>query len=143
MAGPGGTDLPSPRPVIVCCPARPTAGFTALQASIDQARAASAHDVPVKAQLCAVLGVEHAALANEGFVTYTPESHVLLAALDALSDDAPKTPGNHPARATPWNFISNRRETVETLTSIGALAAPPAATPAYGYLGFFAATPAG
>ena len=114
-----------------------------VQASIDQARAASAHDVPVKAQLCAALGVEHAALANEGFVTYAPESHVLLAALDALSDDAPKTPGNHPARATPWNFISNRRETVETLTSIGALAAPPAATPAYGYLGFFAATPAG
>ncbi|PCE23841.1 zinc/iron-chelating domain-containing protein [Paraburkholderia acidicola] len=114
-----------------------------VQASIDQARAASARDVSIKAQLCAALGVEHAALANEGFVTYAPESDVLLAALDAIPDGMHDKAHDHRhTHATPWNLISNRHETVETLTSVGALAAPPATTRAYGYLGFFAATPA-
>ncbi|MGH8782934.1 YkgJ family cysteine cluster protein [Paraburkholderia sp.] len=107
-----------------------------VQAVIDSARSAGERDMPAKAQLCATLGIDRAALANEGFVTYTPEPRALL---DALSDAMHA----QPQASHQWTFVSNRRETIGTLESVGAHAKVPDAPDTgsvYGYLGFFTAT---
>jgi Fe-S-cluster containining protein len=119
---------------------------------IHQSRAADAQDAPAKQTLCALLGIDVAALANEGFVVHTPPREALLAALQQVSgaagraqrasaeeaSDAPVAQAE--AAALPvWRYVSNRRATVKTLESVGALGAwVDASRPAtFEYLGFF------
>jgi hypothetical protein len=70
----------------------------------------------VKRRLCAALNVEWAALADEGFVVYSPERVVMLAALDRAVTDLDVAPTD-----TPWQFVSNRADTVESLVGRGAV----------------------
>lgn len=105
---------------------------------IEQSRAADANDAPAKGRLCAFLGIHTAAMANEGFVVYSPPRGHLLDALKRARSD--EDAGEHlPA----WSFVSNRRETVGMLESAGALGAvmSPARTAEFEYLGFFPDSP--
>lgn len=109
-------------------------------ALIEASRAADARDVDVKQRVCAALGIDAAALSNEGFAVYSPSPVALHAALSGARDDANRAGETLPG----WRFVSNRRASVEVLRSVGAVAeyverAPEDAT--FAYLGFFAATP--
>lgn len=103
---------------------------------IARSRNADAHDAPLKQQLCSRLGIDQAALSNEGFVAHTPDQKALLAALREVAADsdfsAPSTPSS-------WQFVSNRRATVDTLVSVGARSTLVDRTGASAveYLGFF------
>jgi Fe-S-cluster containining protein len=82
---------------------------------IDASRSAAAHDLPFKRHLCAYLGVSRVSLANEGFVIYAFDRSLMLQALESLESSD--------ARALPvpqWQFVSNRRATVDVLSSIEA-----------------------
>ncbi|RFU44928.1 YkgJ family cysteine cluster protein [Paraburkholderia sp. DHOC27] len=116
---------------------------------IEQSRAADANDVAVKQRLCGLLGIDAAALSNEGFVVHSPRREDLQAALlaacegrDALGFAAADE------EATGWRFVSNRRPTVDALVSVGALGICVAAGAAddevagFEYLGFYPATDA-
>jgi hypothetical protein len=103
-------------------------------ALIDKSRSADATDTGTKALACKHLGIDTAALANEGLAIYSPPREQSIAALksaraaDDRRDFVPE-----------WKVASNRRETVETLSSIGALAVFCTAHNAesFQYLGFF------
>jgi Fe-S-cluster containining protein len=112
-------------------------------ALIEQSRMADTRDVPIKQRLCAMLGVDAAALSNEGFVVYSPGREDLAAALEracALLDDAAVN-GTVDAPMSGWRFVSNRKATVDTLLSVGALGAHVTSDDAmpFEYLGFFPA----
>jgi Fe-S-cluster containining protein len=106
-------------------------------ALIAQSRAADVSDAPAKARACAHLDIDAAALANEGLVVYSPPIELAIAALKRArehhDEDEP---------APQWKVVSNRRETVDTLTSIGATGIHYVREdmPAFDYLGFFAAS---
>ena len=108
-------------------------------ALIDVARSNAVRDVAAKQHLCALLGCHTASLANEGFAIHSPDRDRLLAALNAVRDAA-STPQPHTV-AAPWSFVSNRRATLDTLTSIGAPCVPAGDTAAFAgsYLNFFPA----
>ena len=105
---------------------------------IQASRDTDAAEVPVKARACARLGLDAAALAHEGFVVHAPDPAALLAALEIESADATGGPGS----AT-WRILSNRAETVASLSGIGALSdhPPSEASAALHYLGFYPASP--
>lgn len=114
-------------------------------ALIEQSRAADAHDVPAKRRLCEMLGIEAAALSNEGFVVHSPKREDLLAALERASTvlvghaDAPVMDAPLPE----WRIVSNRRTTVDALVAVDASSVrvgPDTVIPSFEYLGFFAAT---
>ncbi|KVF78152.1 hypothetical protein WS75_00055 [Burkholderia sp. FL-7-2-10-S1-D7] len=86
--------------------------------NIARARAASEAETPLRARLCAALGIDTAAVANEGFAIHAPPADSLLAALSAL-DDARATAAAEPA-PTAWTLLTNRRATDDTLRSVGA-----------------------
>jgi Fe-S-cluster containining protein len=103
---------------------------------IHASRAAAAQDAPLMQHLCADLGVSRAALANEGFVIYAFERDVMLKALERLhGNDRSALP------ASEWHFVSNRRATVDALSSIEAhYALPLSLTEAHvRYMEFFPA----
>ena len=106
-------------------------------ALISQSRAADAGDAGAKARACVHLGINTAALANEGLVVYSPPRDRSIAALKLAPDS--RDAGE---RAPEWSVASNRRETVETLKSIGALGVlySTAGEVAFDYLGFFPAS---
>jgi Fe-S-cluster containining protein len=101
---------------------------------IEQTRAADIADVECKAALCTALEIDSAALANEGFVIYSPARENMLAALRQAQ--AASFAGE---RATQWTLVSNRITTVDTLKSVGAVGALAATSnaSAFEYLGFF------
>jgi Fe-S-cluster containining protein len=106
---------------------------------IDRSRAADTADAPAKQRLCALLGIDAAALSNEGFVVHSPSREKLLAALREVSAAGSRDAA---AEAMPaWRFVSNRRATVDTLASVGALGELAAVDGevAFAYLGFFPA----
>jgi Fe-S-cluster containining protein len=82
---------------------------------INASRAAALQDAPLKELLCARLGVSRVALANEGFVIYAFERDVMIEALERLERD-----DRHALPASEWQFVSNRRATVDALLSIEA-----------------------
>jgi len=90
---------------------------------IHASRSAAARDALVKQYLCAWLGVSRAALANEGYVVYAFARGVMLEALERVEgierNDMPALP------ASEWQFVSNRRATVDALSSIEARYAVP------------------
>ncbi len=85
--------------------------------AIDASRRADEGSVEMKRALCERLGLDQAAVANEGFVIVTPERTRLLEALIEVQNDAcaPDTSERS------WTFVSNRRATVDTLIQVGAL----------------------
>jgi len=87
-------------------------------ALIQQSRDADANDVPIKQQVCALLGINQAGVSNEGFVAHSPDRPELLAALRQASSE-PAVPALSPT----WCFLSKRRATVDVLVSVGALSA--------------------
>lgn len=104
---------------------------------VQESRLANQSEAPLRMQICRELGIDHAALANEGFVIHAPDPGALLAALkqsraSAVSND----------ESARWTLVSNRTETIETLTSVGAVSAADrlAADGAFRYLGFFPAS---
>lgn len=101
---------------------------------IQQSRLATQSETPSRMRICRELGLDHAALANEGFVIHTPDREALLAALEQCR--AAPFPDDE---ATQWTFVSNRSTTMETLASVGAVGCPdqPTADKAFRYLGFF------
>lgn len=105
--------------------------------NIVRAREASAAEAPLRARLCAALGIDTAAVANEGFAIHAPPANVLLAALSLL-DDARATAAAE-AAPTAWTLLTNRSATADTLRSVGAssrLAASDEAGTRCRYLGF-------
>ncbi|TDY42495.1 putative zinc- or iron-chelating protein [Paraburkholderia rhizosphaerae] len=106
---------------------------------IDESRAVDARDASLKDRLCALLRIDTAALANEGFAIHSPARDDALHALQSLDMHADRAA---PESATQWRIVSNQRATVDTLASIGALHAHTSDCPnaAFEYLGFNAAT---
>ena len=103
---------------------------------IRRSRDADEAEVTLKATLCTLLGYDRAALANEGFVVYSPDSVQLMDALTtALTRECSLT--RHP-----WTFVSNQRATLDALTEAGAASAWPddKSTEAGSYLGYRVAT---
>jgi Fe-S-cluster containining protein len=104
---------------------------------IAKSRAADVSDAPTKARACLLLDIDAAALSNEGLVVHSPPMDLAIAALkrarenDGALEDVMQ-----------WKVVSNRRETVDTLTSIGATGVHYVKTdqPAFDYLGFFPAS---
>ncbi len=106
---------------------------------IRRSRDTDALEVPVKARLCALLGITHAALSNEGFIHYTPDPVLLLAALE----QAAAAPLDEISGGA-WELVSNQSATVAALTGMSARASheqPTGTAPAYRYLGFNAPSP--
>jgi len=110
-------------------------------ALIAQSREADERDRVAKTYLCALLGYDTAALANEGFAVYAPARLRLEAALRAAQQSGAMLDDPQPRSSHPWHFVTNRSTTLATLQSIGASAgraedpSGSAHTPAY--LGFF------
>ena len=106
-------------------------------ALIAKSRAADVSDAGIKARACANLEIDAAALANEGLVIYSPPVALAIAALKRAREQ-----GDESDDTLQWKVVSNRRETVDTLTSIGATGVHyvKADAPAFDYLGFFPAS---
>jgi Fe-S-cluster containining protein len=106
-------------------------------ALIEESRSIDAADTMVKAAACALLGINAAALANEGFVVHSPRRDLALAALEQAR-------GRETVDEVlqDWRFVSNRRETVATLGAVGAEGSlvTQADASAFEYLGFFPAS---
>jgi Fe-S-cluster containining protein len=103
---------------------------------IRRSRGADEAEVKLKARLCSLLGFDRAALANEGFVVYSPESPQLMDALTtALTREF------SPAEQC-WSFVSNQRATLDALTEAGAASvrADSSLNEASDYLGYRIAT---
>ena len=100
--------------------------------------AADVSDAPTKARACLDLAIDAAALANEGLVVYSPPGALTIAALKRARES-----GDASDDVLQWKVVSNRRATVDTLTSIGAAGVHYVKTdaPAFDYLGFFPASP--
>lgn len=107
---------------------------TATANLITASRAAAVADTAAKEALCAILGIDRAALANEGFVIHTPAPDRLLAALEAAKQASTATPFG-------WQVLSNRSTTLAMLADAGAVGAlaDPERTADGEYLGFFPA----
>ena len=106
-------------------------------ALIAQSRAADVSDAPVKGRACAHLDIDAAALSNEGLVVHSPPRDLAIAALRHAREHR-----DADDEVLQWKVVSNRRETVDTLTSVGATGVHYVKTdaPAFDYLGFFPAS---
>lgn len=102
---------------------------------IGQSRRANQDEAVLRMQLCQELGVDQAALANEGFVMHTPDSDALLTAIMRVRT-RPQAVENTAAQ---WRFVSNRAATLDTLHSVGATGDldQPDMGGSFRYLGFF------
>jgi Fe-S-cluster containining protein len=109
-----------------------------LRGLIARSRNADERDAPRKAALCAALGIDRAALANEGFVVFSPAPATLRAALSDVDAGFEPPPG-----AFAWSIVSNQRKTIDVLISIGAIGefadgVSDSLPRSYEYLGFLA-----
>jgi Fe-S-cluster containining protein len=84
--------------------------------NIHQFRDTDAGHAEVKRRVCAALGLNSAALADEGFVVYSPDGAALLTELVRAVD----SPDGEAIEAQ-WQFISNRAETIDSLAVLGAV----------------------
>jgi Fe-S-cluster containining protein len=85
-----------------------------LQTKVDQWRAAETQDLIVKRQLCSALQISDAAVAQEGFLVFTPPRDVLLRTLDAAIRGWYEV-SEEMSSATPWRFVTDRADTAESL----------------------------
>lgn len=90
--------------------------------SIERSRRADADELALKAQLCRALGIDRAAISNEGFVVHSPERGALLGALLAMrADTSAGSVSIQPnAGRDEWTLLSNRRASVDALAAVGA-----------------------
>lgn len=103
-------------------------------AAIARARAAGPADVPAKARLAALLGLDRAALVNEGLVVWRIPPAALLAALRAaliapLRADTAAGTGADPAPAGRWTIVAQRPTTLAMIADAEAEGAAPATLP--------------
>jgi hypothetical protein len=89
---------------------------SSMRSLVQQSRDADVSDVSIKQRLCAALGLDAAALANEGFVVHAPQRDVLLEELVRL-----KREPDRGKDAGAWRFVSNQPATVDSLTRMGAI----------------------
>jgi Fe-S-cluster containining protein len=110
----------------------------AVRRDIQQSRDTDARSVEIKRRLCTALHLECAALADEGFVVYSPERPVLLAALDRALTDPGITDRDAEMADASWRFVSNRPETIGSLSGRGAVGSlmGAGAHPSFEYIGF-------
>ncbi|MGG1948884.1 YkgJ family cysteine cluster protein [Trinickia sp. NRRL B-1857] len=107
---------------------------------IERSRETDANEVPLKAQLCRALGIDRAAISNEGFVVYSPPADRLLEALQAARQraSAASVSPRLDASESRWRLVSNRTASVAALAAVGAQGefADTASTPSgsFGYL---------
>ena len=89
---------------------------------IERSRETDVNEVPLKAQLCRALGIDRAAISNEGFAVYSPQAGRLLDALRAVrrqaAQDSVSLGFNAPE--TRWRLVSNRTASVAALAAVGA-----------------------
>lgn len=105
---------------------------------IDQWRAAEALEVVVKRQICSALQISDAAVAQEGFLIFTPPRDALLRTLDAALRGWYAVNDKLSAE-TPWRFVTDRSETAQRLSRSGAVVLSPnssTAAMACEYIGF-------
>lgn len=101
-----------------------------LQTLIERSRQTDQDDAPQKSLLCRQLRMNVAAITGEGFVTYSPESDLLLQALRNIRSANLKPP----ATPYPWRLLSPKTESVNQLFSNGAAVAVKAPNDLYSYL---------
>jgi hypothetical protein len=87
-----------------------------VQSLIERSRQTDENDVPRKERLSALLGINVAALAGDGFVIYNPDASTLLAALRSVRDG---TLNGKPSQQ-PWRLHSSSPATTEMLRAAGA-----------------------
>ncbi|MGA2188643.1 MAG: YkgJ family cysteine cluster protein [Steroidobacteraceae bacterium] len=111
----------------------------ATRAAIQRWRSTDALEADLKGRVCAALSIGEAALAQEGFVVYSPPIDTLLGALSRALQCA-----GAPAPDGQWRFVTNRSETAGDLSRQGAVAvqAHGRGDPRYQYIGFKPASPA-
>lgn len=100
-------------------------------AAISETRASGSADAQVKGAICAALGVDTAAFANEGFQIWRPDQSALRSVLAMICDGEPFPPRQ------PWTIVSNRRATRDMIIEAGAQAIATEARPWCEYLAFF------
>jgi Fe-S-cluster containining protein len=88
-----------------------------VQRDVQRSRDADARDTDAKLRVCDALNLIDAALAEEGFVMYSPPIATLLSALSRAVQNIDGAP---PLRR--WRFVSNRSETIADLSRSGAVA---------------------
>lgn len=89
---------------------------------VERSRAVDANEAPVKERLCRALGIDRAAISNEGFVVYSPPAGLLLDTLRAIRSERAAGIGS-PAPLTgdsEWRLLSNRKVSVDALAAVGA-----------------------
>ena len=97
---------------------------------IEEHRAVTRSDVPIKAIACALLGISRAALQNEGYAVHSPLPAALVAALHAArSAQAGTSP------TSTWSIATNRQSTMQMLLDADAEAS--LCNAGADYLGFF------
>lgn len=103
-----------------------------IAALVTESRNTDAADVWAKAALCEALGINSAALSNEGFVVHTPDQSGLLNALESVQTVTTAIPGS-------WRFVSNRNATADILSSVDAVVSRKSTwdADAATFLGFF------
>jgi Fe-S-cluster containining protein len=108
-----------------------------VRANIERSRLNDALDARIKARLCAALHLNAAALAEEGFVVYSPDRAILLDELKRAAEDQ-----GMGVPETSWEFASNQSSTVASIASIGAIGSLVGNEDdrPYEYLGFKAAS---
>lgn len=90
------------------------------RAHIGAYRARDSADAGLRERLCGALNIDCAALADEGFIIYSPARERLLAALERGSDgDGSSTPAPRAA----WRLVSHRRAAVAALHAVGGVGA--------------------
>ncbi len=77
-------------------------------------RALDAAESGLRERVCAALNIDCAAVADEGFIIYSPARERLLAALEPGSGGS-----GTPAARGPWRLVSHRRAAVAAITAIG------------------------
>lgn len=103
-----------------------------IAALVTESRNTDAADVWAKASLCETLGINCAALSNEGFVVHTPDQSSLLSALESAQMVTTAIPSS-------WRFVSNRTATADALDSVDAVVSRKSTwqAKAAAFLGFF------
>ncbi len=86
------------------------------QADIRLSRETDAREIEVKRKICIELGLNSAALVNEGFVVYSPEPPVLLKTLSTAVHS-----GSSVTSEPDWLFISKSAKTISGLSQSGAI----------------------
>lgn len=83
---------------------------------VEQARQADRDEIGAKAEICRRLGIDVAALKGDGFATYLPDSHTLLATIeDVVSGSSAIVPG-----LQNWGLHATRPEILDRLTAMQA-----------------------